>query len=109
MALRRDEQHDRDSEQPDDWQRRAACRGEQSVAFFPPVHTERKPVRIERERRAKAVCRQCPVVDECLTYALDTREPHGVWGGLTEIERRDLLVRRADADDRAVASRGRGR
>ncbi len=108
MALRRDDQHEQEADESSDWQRRAACRGEHAPAFFPPLHFERKPVRLARERRAKAVCRQCPVIDECLGYALDAREPHGVWGGLTETERRDLLVRVVD-DDRADTSHGRGR
>ena len=40
---------------------------------------------------AKRVCRNCPVMGECLAYALDTREPFGVWGGKSAAERRDLL------------------
>lgn len=59
--------------------------------FFPPATTERKHDRIERERRAKAICAQCSVREPCLAYALRIREPHGVWGGLTESERRPLI------------------
>ena len=44
---------------------------------------------------AKRVCYQCPVVDICLRWALDTRQDDGVWGGLTETERRRLHGRRA--------------
>ena len=86
MALRRDEQHDRI-----DWQLEAACRGEDAAVFFPPPHFERKEVRVARERIAKSICRTCPVAEACLDYALRTREPHGVWGGLNEFERRHLL------------------
>ena len=44
-----------------------------------------------REAQAKAICRECPVQPECLDYALGIREPHGIWGGLTEAERRLLI------------------
>ncbi|MFF2569062.1 WhiB family transcriptional regulator [Streptomyces sp. NPDC101191] len=43
---------------------------------------------------AKALCTGCPVKAECLAYALDQRVEHGVWGGMTERERRALLKRR---------------
>jgi len=70
------------------WQSRAACRGPESVMFFPPPYPERKEDREMRERRAKAICRSCPVIEECLDYALSIGEPHGIWGGLNEAERR---------------------
>ena len=73
------------------WQDRAACRGPQSVVFFPPPQFERKADRLERERRAKAICAECAAQSECLDYALEIREPHGVWGGLNESERTSLL------------------
>jgi len=77
------------------WQYRAACKGPQSNLFFPPSHIERKQERLQRERAAKAICRQCPVLQECREYALVVREPHGIWGGLNEYERRQALARRA--------------
>ncbi|MFE5299972.1 WhiB family transcriptional regulator [Streptomyces sp. NPDC056632] len=46
------------------------------------------------QNRAKALCTGCPVKAECLAYALDRRVDHGVWGGMTERERRALLKRR---------------
>jgi WhiB family redox-sensing transcriptional regulator len=61
--------------------------------FFPPTHSERKEDKDEREARAKAICRTCGVRKACLDYALRIREPHGIWGGLNELERRDLGVR----------------
>jgi WhiB family redox-sensing transcriptional regulator len=73
------------------WQLRAACRGPQQSAFFPPAVTERKDERLEREVRAKAICASCPVRQQCLEYALRIREPHGIWGGLNEVERRAML------------------
>jgi WhiB family redox-sensing transcriptional regulator len=75
----------------DAWQDKAACRGPQSVVFFPPHHVERKDERLSRERRAKAICASCPVREPCLEYALMIREPHGIWGGLNETERRVRL------------------
>ncbi len=75
------------------WQAKAACRGPQSVVFFPPSHFERKDEKAAREARAKAICATCPVTRECLDYALRIQEPHGIWGGLNEVERRQLLGR----------------
>ena len=48
-----------------------------------------------RETRAKAICAACSVRRPCLDYALRIREPHGIWGGLNEAERKALLARRA--------------
>jgi WhiB family redox-sensing transcriptional regulator len=75
------------------WQAKAACRGPQASLFFPPSHFERKDDKELREARAKAICATCPVRRSCLDYALRIREPHGVWGGLSEVERRVLLSR----------------
>ncbi|MEC8827479.1 MAG: WhiB family transcriptional regulator [Actinomycetota bacterium] len=38
------------------------------------------------------MCRQCSVIEDCLSYALDIREPHGIWGGANEAERRQMLL-----------------
>ena len=43
-----------------------------------------------RETIAKGICKECCVRDECLDYAMKIREPHGIWGGLSETERRHL-------------------
>ena len=75
------------------WQAKAACRGPQTSLFFPPSHFERKDDKEIREARAKAICATCPVKRSCLDYALRIREPHGIWGGLNEVERRTLLSR----------------
>jgi WhiB family transcriptional regulator, redox-sensing transcriptional regulator len=77
------------------WQLRAACRGPESTLFFPPPASERKEEREARETKAKSICAQCVVQRDCLDYALDIREPHGIWGGLNEHERRELLAARA--------------
>lgn len=74
------------------WQQRAACKGPQSAVFFPPSQAEKKDVRAARESRAKEICAICPVRRSCLDYAMSIREPHGIWGGLNEVERRLLLA-----------------
>jgi WhiB family redox-sensing transcriptional regulator len=71
---------------------KASCRGPQSAVFFPPTHFERKDEKEDREARAKAICTSCPVRKACLEYALRIREPHGIWGGLNELERKQLLT-----------------
>lgn len=75
------------------WQERAACRGPLGAVFFPPPFSERKREKIAREAKAKNICEACAVLDECRYYALSIREQHGVWGGLSEQERRTLLDR----------------
>jgi len=81
----------------DGWQFAAACRGEDVAAFFAPNYFEKRAEKDAREARAKAICARCPVRDPCLAYALRIREPHGVWGGLNEMERRALLRQRVRA------------
>ena len=76
------------------WQIKAACRGPQAAVFFPPTSVERKDEKEEREARAKAICATCPVRKPCLEYAIRIREPHGIWGGLNELERKQLMSRR---------------
>ncbi|MGA8332661.1 MAG: WhiB family transcriptional regulator [Mycobacterium sp.] len=73
------------------WQLHARCRGLDSSVFFHP-EGERGRVRWRRESRAKAMCRLCPVIEQCREYALDVGEAYGVWGGLSESER-ELLLR----------------
>jgi WhiB family redox-sensing transcriptional regulator len=75
------------------WQRRAACRGPEAALFFGPTIPEARPERDARESRAKEICAGCSVQPECLEYALRIREPHGIWGGLNELERRLILER----------------
>ena len=77
------------------WQTKAACRGPHAAVFFPPTHVERKDEKDEREVRAKAICSTCSVRKPCLEYALRIREPHGIWGGLNELERKQMLARRS--------------
>jgi WhiB family redox-sensing transcriptional regulator len=77
------------------WQVRASCRGPQAAVFFPPSSFERKDEKEAREARAKEICATCPVRKPCLDYAIRIKEPHGIWGGLNEVERKQVLARRA--------------
>lgn len=69
------------------WRDRAECRGLDNAMFFPvsddPAVT----------KQAKLICTTCPVQDECLSFALETGQPAGIWGGRTTTERRRLLLR----------------
>jgi len=73
-----------------DWQLRGSCRGLDSAYFFHPDN-ERGADRAARVSRAKAICERCPVLEQCRRHALAVREPYGIWGGLTENEREQLL------------------
>jgi WhiB family redox-sensing transcriptional regulator len=75
------------------WTEDAACRGEDVGLFYPP-DGQREPERDVRERKAKRVCRRCPVAGACFEWALAERE-QGVWGGTTEEERVSERRRRA--------------
>ena len=72
---------------PGTWREQAGCLGTDPDMFFPIGSTG--PVVSEIEA-AKAVCRSCPVIEQCLRYALETNQESGVWGGTTEEERRRL-------------------
>jgi WhiB family transcriptional regulator, redox-sensing transcriptional regulator len=72
------------------WRHRAACRSEDPELFFPIGTTE---LALDQLASAKSVCRRCPVAGECLAWALDTDQRHGVWGGLSEVERHELRLR----------------
>ncbi|WP_324653827.1 WhiB family transcriptional regulator [Georgenia sp. H159] len=73
-----------------DWRHQAACLHEDPELFFPVG--DARPLLAQVEE-AKAVCRQCPVIDACLSWALETRQDTGVWGGRSESERRKLRRR----------------
>lgn len=70
-----------------DWRYNAACADEDPELFFPIGNTG--PA-LRQIAEAKTVCRRCLVVDTCLSWALDTRQEFGVWGGMSEDERRAL-------------------
>lgn len=68
------------------WMEDAACRGMDSSVFYYP-DGERGHARKRRVKVAKAICRQCPVLEECRSFALNNGEKFGVWGGMSEAER----------------------
>jgi WhiB family redox-sensing transcriptional regulator len=76
-----------------DFRHRAICRDEDPEMFF-PVGTS-GPALLQLAA-AKSICRRCPVITECLTFALENGRHEGVWGGMSEDERRELK-RRAHA------------
>ncbi len=69
------------------WREDAACRGIESSVFFSP-DGERGQARARREERARRICEDCPVLSRCRDHALATGEPYGIWGGMTETDRR---------------------
>lgn len=73
-----------------EWQERAACKGMDQNIFYGPDAPESTQERVAREEKAKAVCYSCPVRRQCLDYALRHNEVYGIWGGMTERERRNL-------------------
>jgi WhiB family transcriptional regulator, redox-sensing transcriptional regulator len=82
----------------EDWTVVAACRGMDPDELF---------VQGAAQNRAKTVCSGCPVRTECLAEALDNQIEWGVWGGMTERERRALLRRRPNASWRSVLETAR--
>ena len=70
-----------------DWRYRGACIGEDPDIWYPE--------RGETTLTAKLICERCEVRGDCLEYALDAGEKHGIWGGTSERERRVLRRRRA--------------
>jgi len=82
-----------------DWRELAACRRSDPDLFFPlgPAHVSREQV-----IAAKAVCAGCRVTQPCLDYAIARNEDFGIWGGLTEEERRRLRKRRGERGRLAV-------
>jgi WhiB family transcriptional regulator, redox-sensing transcriptional regulator len=81
-----------------DWRHSAICKDEDPELFFPigDEHTTGKapsgPVQLQHAE-AKTVCRRCPVVTDCLTWAITTGQAFGVSGGMTPNERRALKRR----------------
>ncbi|MEE1931431.1 WhiB family transcriptional regulator [Streptomyces sp. TRM 70351] len=78
-----------------DWRHRAACREEDPELFFPLGNTGPALLQI---KEAKTFCRRCPVQEQCLQWALEDGL-EGVWGGLSEDERR--AMKRHTARNRA--------
>ena len=77
------------------WQDLANCRGADPDLFFPE--------RGASTRTAKGICRECSVRNECLEFAIVSSEKFGIWGGLSERERRKIRRQRAVAAERRRA------
>lgn len=84
----------------EDWAPKAACREAQPDQLF---------VRGAEQNKAKQLCAGCVVRTECLAEALDNQIEWGVWGGMTERERRALLRRSPDASWRAILEEARSK
>lgn len=78
----------------DNWRDHALCRDTDPELFFPIGTTGQATV---TQDHAKRVCGECEVKRDCLDYALDTNQDSGIWGGLTEEERRVIRRKRAAA------------
>lgn len=76
------------------WREAAAC-AESEIDFFPT------PEDVKGISEAKAVCANCPVADECLTFSLETRQAEGIWGGHTPKERQKIRRKWAEQVRRA--------
>lgn len=69
-----------------DWRARAACSGYPNTLFFPSIDGADEA----SLAKAKSICGVCPVLDDCLEYALETNQRAGIWGGTSEKERKSL-------------------
>ena len=73
-----------------DWRSKAACLTVDPELFFPIGNTGPAIMQVAE---AKSVCRGCSVVGVCLQWAIDNNQDAGVWGGMSEEERRALKRR----------------
>lgn len=80
---------------PKEWRQEAACRDVDTSVFFPETD--------EEAAAALALCATCPVRESCLEFALVTRQDDGIWGGMTETDRKRLRRRRQEAARRRAA------
>lgn len=80
----------RQSEPVHDWRELSECQTEDPELFF-PIGTS-GPALLQAEQ-AKAVCQRCPVTEKCLQWALESAQDSGIWGGMSEEERRALKRR----------------
>ncbi|MFJ2668384.1 WhiB family transcriptional regulator [Nocardia fluminea] len=69
-----------------DWQLTARCRQMEQELFFPSSGEHAGSVRTQ-VLHAKRICSACPVLAPCRTYAIEAGETHGIWGGMTALER----------------------
>ena len=74
-----------------EWMLEALCRDMDPNLFYP----DKSKTSSFDQLAIRLTCAGCPVAEECLEYAIAIREPHGIWGGLNEVERKLMLERRA--------------
>ncbi|WP_319437611.1 WhiB family transcriptional regulator [Mycobacterium sp. RTGN5] len=86
-----------------EWQTIGRCVGHPVEVFFPEDGPRANRRRLERQ--AKGICTDCPVRAQCLSHALNTPEPHGVWGAMTSSERQQYRTEAAVADRQTVPKR----
>lgn len=84
-----------DAQEP--WYEEAACASYPAELFFPPSDAP------SAANAAKAICEGCPVREECLSFALETAQAEGVWGGMNAGERRRLRRRLRDRERRRAS------
>jgi WhiB family redox-sensing transcriptional regulator len=87
-----------------EWRSRGACLNADPELFFPLSSVGPS---LEQLAEAKQICGRCPVRAECLEFALATEQVHGVWGGSSEQERRNLVTARSRGRRPAMAAAGR--
>ncbi len=83
-----------------EWRDLAACNGHDPSLFFPAGETGPAALQIAQ---AKRICVTCDVQEDCLLYALDSNQVSGIWGGLTEEERRPVRRRHLSERRRRMA------
>ncbi|MFD3586973.1 WhiB family transcriptional regulator [Streptomyces sp. NPDC058683] len=81
------------------WREQGACVRNDPDLFFPIGNGGLTHIQIAE---AKAVCRRCPVMDQCLAWAMNVEQVEGIWGGKTEGERR--LMRRRDGAEQHLGA-----
>lgn len=75
------------------WYRAAACTGADDPELWFPVGEGAAAQ--QQTEKAQAICRTCPVIEQCLSWSLETRQDVGIWGGMTERDRRSVHRRKA--------------
>lgn len=91
------------------WRDNAACLKKDPELFFPVGEPNEGSPALAQANAAKEICNGCEVQETCLQYALETGQDSGVWGGMTEQERRDMKRRnnmRRRIARRSISSQG---
>src|SRR5574337_2215602 len=81
-----------------EWKDDAACRDKDSELWFPDMADPKWELKASQ---AIAICERCPVKQTCLDYAIEAKELHGIWGGVTA-RQRGILIRKRNAELRNI-------